>query len=103
MQRFLNTLYITTQKTYLHKKGEAVEVVADHKVLALIPFITLDSIICFGNIFVSPFLLGAASKYNITISFLTETGKFLARVQGPVAGNVLLRKEQYRISDDKVC
>ena len=101
MQRFLNTLYITTQKTYLHKKGEAVEVVFDHKVLALIPFITLDSIICFGNVFVSPFLLGAAPKYNITISFLTQTGQFLARVQGPVAGNVLLRKEQYRISDDK--
>lgn len=101
MQRFLNTLYITTQKTYLHKKGEAVEIKVDDKVVALIPFITLDSIICFGNIFVSPFLLGACPKYNITISFLSETGKFLARVQGPVAGNVLLRKEQYRISDDK--
>lgn len=101
MQRFLNTLYITTQKTYLHKKGEAVEVIVADEVKASIPFITLDSIVCFGNIYVSPFLLGAAPKYNITISFLSETGKFLARVQGPVAGNVLLRKAQYRISDDK--
>lgn len=101
MQRFLNTLYITTQKTYLHKKGESVEVVLDKEVLALIPLITLESIVCFGNIYVSPFLLGACPKYNVTISFLSRTGKFLARVQGPVAGNVLLRKAQYRMSDDK--
>lgn len=100
MQRFLNTLYITTQKTYLHKKGEAVEIILEDKVLATIPFITLDSIVCFGNISVSPYLLGACPEYNITISFLSEFGKFLARVQGPVAGNVLLRKSQYRISDD---
>lgn len=101
MQRFLNTLYITTQKTYLHKKGEAVEVIVDDKTLASIPLINLDSIVCFGNIYVSPFLLGAAPEHNITISFLSESGRFLARVQGPVAGNVLLRKAQYRVSDDK--
>ena len=102
MQRFLNTLYITTQKSYLHKKGDAIEVIVEDKVKASIPMITLDSIVCFGNISVSPFLLGAAPEHNITISFLSETGKYLARVQGPVAGNVLLRKAQYRVSDDKL-
>ena len=101
MQRFLNTLYITTQKTYLHKKGEAVEIIVDDKAVASIPLIDLDGIVCFGNIYVSPFLLGAAPEHNITISFLSETGRFLARVQGPVAGNVLLRKAQYRLSDDE--
>ena len=101
MQRFLNTLYITTQKTYLHKKGDAVEVIVGDDIKASIPMITLDSIVCFGNVSVSPFLLGAAPEHNITISFLSETGKYLARVQGPVAGNVLLRKAQYRVSDDK--
>lgn len=100
MQRFLNTLYVTTQKTYLRKCGETVEILLNKKVLAYIPLITLDSIVCFGNIYVSPFLLGACSKYNITISFLSATGKYLARVQGQISGNVLLRKEQYRISDN---
>lgn len=102
MQRFLNTLYVMTQKSYLHKKGETVELVVDKSVVAKIPLINLDSIICFGNVSVSPFLLGACPEYNITVSFLSESGKYLARVQGPVAGNVLLRKEQYRISDDKI-
>ena len=102
MQRFLNTLYVMTQKSYLHKKGETVELVVDKSVVAKIPLINLDSIVCFGNVSVSPFLLGACPEYNITVSFLSESGKYLARVQGPVAGNVLLRKEQYRISDDKI-
>jgi CRISPR-associated protein Cas1 len=31
---------------------------------------------------------------------LTEHGRFLAKVQGPVSGNVLLRRQQYRASDD---
>lgn len=101
MQRFLNTLYITTQKTYLHRKGDTVEIIINDEVKKSIPMINLDSIVCFGNIRVSPFLLGSAPEHNITISFLSETGQFLARVQGPVAGNVLLRKAQYRVSDDK--
>ena len=101
MQRFLNTLYVSTQKTYLHKRGEAIEVVIDNEIKASIPMINLDSIVCFGNILVSPFLLGACQEHNITINYLSENGKFLARVQGPVAGNVLLRKAQYRVSDDK--
>ncbi len=102
MRRYLNTLFITSQKTYLKKKGDTVAVVKDGRILARIPLITLDSIICFGNVLVSPFLLGACPTHGISVSFLTEHGRFLARSEGPVAGNVLLRKEQYRRSDDEI-
>jgi CRISP-associated protein Cas1 len=101
MKRYLNTLYVTTQKTYLHKDGETVAVMHGEETVAHIPLVTLDSIVCFGNISMSPFLLGACPEYNITVSFLSEQGKFLARSQGPVAGNVLLRKAQYRFSDNE--
>lgn len=101
MKRYLNTLYVTTQKSYLHKEGETVAVMQGDVKVANIPLVTLDSIVCFGNIMVSPFLLGACPEYNITVSFLSEHGRFLARSQGPVAGNVLLRKAQYRYSDDE--
>jgi len=63
--------------------------------------ITLQGIVCFGNVGVSPFLLGSAAQRGVSISFMSEYGRFLARVQGPVAGNVLLRKQQYRLSDDE--
>ncbi len=99
MKRILNTLYITTQKVYVHKERETIVVSLNKKELLKIPAINLNSIVCFGNVRVSPFLLGHCANKGISISFMTEYGKFLCRVQGPVAGNVLLRKAQYRMSD----
>ena len=44
--------------------------------------------------------MGFCGANGVGISFLSEHGRFLARVQGPVSGNVLLRREQYRKADD---
>jgi CRISPR-associated protein Cas1 len=72
----------------------------DKEKVARIPVINLQGIVCFGNILISPFLMGFCAQRGVTITHLTENGRFFARIQGPVAGNVLLRKEQYRMSDD---
>jgi len=100
MKKHLNTLFVTTQGAYLAKDGETVAVRIEKEVRLRIPVHTLESIVCFGNVGVSPFLMGFCAERNVTISFLTENGRFLARVQGPVSGNVLLRREQYRRADD---
>jgi len=100
MKRFLNTLFVTTQGAYLKKDGETVAVKVDMAVKLRIPLITLSGIVCFGNVSASPFLLGHCAENGVSVSFLTRNGRFLYRVQGPVAGNVLLRKEQYRLSED---
>ena len=100
MKKHLNTLFVTTQGAYLGKDGETVAVKIDGKVVLRIPIHTLDGIVCFGNVGCSPFLMGFCGKQDVAISFLTEYGRFLARVQGPVSGNVLLRREQYRRADD---
>lgn len=101
MKRFLNTLFINTQKSYLSKEHESIIIRLPDGKKTRIPFITLESIVCFGNIRASTFLLGACADKNIKVSFLTEWGKFLWKVEGKVHGNVLLRKEQYRLSDDE--
>lgn len=100
MKKHLNTLFVTTQGTYLAKDGETVAVRLEGEVKLRIPVHTLDGIVCFGNVSCSPFLMGFCAERNVAISFLTENGRFLARVQGPVSGNVLLRREQYRRADD---
>jgi len=100
MKKHLNTLFVTTQGAYLSKDGETVAVKVDQEVRLRIPIHTIEGIVCFGNVSVSPFLMGFCAKNNVGISFLTEYGKFLARVQGPVSGNVLLRRGQYRRADD---
>jgi CRISPR-associated protein Cas1 len=100
MKKHLNTLFVTTQGAYLAKDGETVAVRIDREVKLRIPVHTLESVVCFGNVGCSPFLMGFCAERNVSISFLTEYGKFLARVVGPVSGNVLLRREQYRRADD---
>ncbi|MCG8473856.1 MAG: type I-C CRISPR-associated endonuclease Cas1c [Desulfobacterales bacterium] len=99
MRKLLNTLYITTQKSYLGKDGETVCVYIDHKVAARIPIHTLSGIVCFGNVSMSPFLMGFCAEKEVAISFLTKRGRFLARVVGPVSGNVLVRRTQYCLAD----
>ena len=102
MKKHLNTLFVTTQGAYLAKDGETVAVRIDGEVALRVPLHTLGAIVCFGNVGCSPFLMGFCGERNVGLSFLTENGRFLARVQGPVTGNVLLRREQYRRADDPV-
>ncbi|MBF0542651.1 MAG: type I-C CRISPR-associated endonuclease Cas1 [Nitrospirae bacterium] len=100
MKRHLNTLFVMTQDSYLSKDGETVVVKFEDKVLVKIPIHTLGSIVCFGRVSHSPSVLGLCAENGVAISFLTEYGRFIAKLQGPVSGNVLLRKAQYRLSDD---
>lgn len=101
MKKHLNTLFVTTQGAYLAKEGETVVVRVDGATRLQVPVHTLGGIVCFGNVGVSPFLMGFCSERNVGISFLSEHGRFLAKVQGAVSGNVLLRREQYRKADDR--
>jgi CRISP-associated protein Cas1 len=100
MKKLLNTLFVTTQGAYLCKEGETVCVRVGGEDRLKLPIHTIGGIVCFGQVSCSPFLLGHCAENHVAVSFMTENGRFLARVQGPVSGNVLLRREQYRRADD---
>lgn len=99
MKPYLNTLYITTPESYLYKDGECIAVKQEGEIRGKIPIHTLGSLVLFGQISCSPFLLGHCAENGVTVSWLTEYGRYLASMQGPVSGNVLLRREQYRQAD----
>ena len=99
MKHHLNTLFVTTQGAYLFKHGEAVVVRIERQNRLRVPLNNLGSIACFGRVACSPPLLGACGQRGISVSFLTERGRFLAAVNGFTPGNVLLRREQYRRAD----
>ncbi|MEO0250501.1 MAG: type I-C CRISPR-associated endonuclease Cas1c [candidate division WOR-3 bacterium] len=100
MKRHHNTLYVTTQGAYLAAEGETVLVRVGQETRLQVPLHMLEGIVCFGRVSCSPPLMGLCADRGVGISFLSEHGKFLARVQGPVSGNVLLRRQQYRTADD---
>lgn len=102
MRRQLNTLYVTTEGAWLRKDGTNIVLEVEREERARLPVHMLESLVCIGRVAVSPQLLGFCSEQGIGICYLTPQGRFLARVEGPVSGNVLLRRAQYRASDDSV-
>ena len=101
MRKLLNTLYVSSQGSYLRREGETVVVEREKQQILQLPIHTLGGIVCFGNVLCSPFLLGFCAERDVSVSFLSEHGRFLAAVRGPVSGNVLLRRQQYRMADDE--
>ena len=99
MKKLLNTLFVTTQGAYLSKKSDTLVVKTDNKVVFQIPFLLLESVVCFGRISCSPRLMGALAESGIALTFLSQSGRLLAVVRGFTSGNVLLRRQQYRIAD----
>ncbi|MCX7846710.1 MAG: type I-C CRISPR-associated endonuclease Cas1c [bacterium] len=103
MKAFLNTLYVTTQGAYLCKDGLNIVVQVDHQERLRLPLHTIAGIVCLGQVTCTPDVMHFCAENNVAISFLTEHGRFLASVRGPISGNVLLRRAQYRRADDDLC
>lgn len=100
MKKLMNTLYITSENSYLGLDGENIVVYEDNKEKGRLPLHNLEGIVSFGYRGVSPALMGACAEKNISLCFMTPQGKFLARVTGKVRGNVILREQQYTSCQD---
>ncbi|WP_094606369.1 CRISPR-associated endonuclease Cas1 [Sporomusa silvacetica DSM 10669] len=100
MRRLLNTLYVTMPDAYLACDGENVLIRVKEEIKFRVPVHNLEGIVCFGFAGASPKLMYLCCERGVALSFLTEYGKFRGRVTGNISGNVLLRRTQYRWSDD---
>lgn len=101
MRKLLNTLFITNPDSYLSLDGQNVVISRDGEKIGRLPLHNLEAIMTFGYTGASPGLMGYCADNSISLVFLTASGRFRARVIGKSKGNVVLRKEQYRISDDE--
>src|SRR5271157_602409 len=101
MKKLLNVLYVTVPNSYLALDGENVVIEKEKNVAMRLPLHNLENIVCFGYQGASPALMGACAERGVGLCFLTPHGRFLARVNGKVKGNVLLRKKQYFISESQ--
>lgn len=101
MKKLLNTLYITSENSYLSLDGENVVVFEEQKEIGRVPLHNLEGIVSFGYRGTSPALMGACAQKSVSLCYLTPQGKFLARVSGKVKGNVLLREQQYNSKNDE--
>jgi CRISP-associated protein Cas1 len=102
MRKLLNTLFVTTPDAYLSRDGENVVVKVENKERFRIPVHNIEGIVSMGFMGASPSLMALCAERKVALSFVSEGGRFLGRVSGPVSGNVLLRRKQYRIADNDV-
>ncbi|MEJ1384351.1 MAG: type I-C CRISPR-associated endonuclease Cas1c [Candidatus Sedimenticola sp. (ex Thyasira tokunagai)] len=100
MKKLLNTLYVTSQGAWLARERENILVRIEQETRLRLPIHTLGAVVCFGQVSASAPLMGLCAERGVALAFLTENGRFLARVHGAVSGNVLLRREQFRRADD---
>jgi CRISPR-associated protein Cas1 len=98
--KLLNTLYVTLDGAYVRKDGLNVVVELDGVEKMRVPMHLLGSVAVFGRVSLSPALMGSLAEAGVVCAFFGMNGRFLARVEGPVSGNILLRREQYRRMDD---
>ena len=99
MKKLLNTLYVTTENASLRKDGENLVAEIEGTERARVPLHMLGSLVTFGAIFLSPPLMQSCASHGVVIVLLDRVGRFQARIEGPVSGNVLLRRQQYRASE----
>jgi len=99
VKKLLNTIYVTTEGAALRKDGENIVAEVEGEERARVPLHMLASVVAFGPILISPALIAACAGAGIAIALLDRNGRFQARIEGPVTGNVLLRRAQYRASE----
>jgi len=98
VKKLLNTVYVTTEGAGLRKDGENLVAEVDGEERARVPLHMLGSVVVFGAIYVSPPLIQVCASSGVSIVLLDRVGRFQARIEGPISGNVLLRRQQYRVS-----
>lgn len=102
MKKLLNTVYVTTEGAALKKDGENLVAEVEGAEKARVPLHMLASVVAFGPILISPALIGTCAERGISIALMDRIGRFQARIEGPVSGNVLLRRAQYRLADGAI-
>ena len=98
----LNTLYVMTEGSYLHLDNDTIRVEVERETRLRVPLHHLGGIVTLGDILMSPALIGRCTESGIGVTLLDRNGRFRARIEGPVSGNVLLRRAQHEASTDTV-
>jgi CRISP-associated protein Cas1 len=99
MKQILNTLYVQTQGTYLHLDHETLKLQVEKETKLQVPLHHLGGIMAFGNVMMSPFLIHRCAEDGRSLVWLSQHGRFRARLAGSTTGNVLLRRAQHAALD----
>jgi CRISPR-associated protein Cas1 len=101
MHHLENTLYVMTPNAYAHLENATVRIDVERVKKLQVPLHHLGGLVCFGNVMVSPGLMHKLADAGKSLVLLDMNGRFKARLEGGISGNILLRKAQYKAADDE--
>jgi CRISPR-associated protein Cas1 len=91
-----------TPQAYAHLENATLRIDVEREKKLQVPLHHIGGLVCFGNVMVSPALMHRLAGEGKSLVLLDDSGRFKARLEGPVSGNILLRQAQYRASDNTV-
>lgn len=100
MYTLQNTLYVMTPNAYAHLENNTLRIDVEREKRMQVPLHHLGSLVCFGNVLVSPALMHRMADEGKSVVLLDGSGRFKARLEGPVSGNILLRQAQHKSADE---
>jgi CRISPR-associated protein Cas1 len=95
----LNTLFVVTRGATVRRDHLTLGVEVDRQHKLSVPVHQLDGVAVFGGVHVTPDAMRLCAESGVAVSFLTESGRLVCRVDAPGSGNVLLRRTQFRWAD----
>lgn len=98
--QLLNTLYVTLPDAWLRLDNDTLRVEVERETRLRVPLHHLTAVVCFGHAGLSAPLMHRLADEGIALVLLDDNGRFKARLEGAVSGNVLLRQAQFqRLAD----
>lgn len=99
--QLLNTLYVTTPGSSLRLDNDTLRVEVEQQTRLRVPLHHLQAVVCFGHVGLSAPLMHRLADDGIALVLLDAVGRFKARLEGAVSGNVLLRRAQHAAAGDE--
>ena len=100
MRQILNTLYVMTPNAYVHLESDTLRIEVEREKKLQVPLHHIGSVVCFGDVMMSPGAMHRCAEDGRSVVLLDRNGRFKARLEGPVSGNILLRQAQFRAADN---
>jgi len=95
-----NTLYLTTQNSYVSRDHLTLRIEVERELKLAVPIHHLESVCVFGQSVISPAALELCWEHGVGVNYFSENGYFVGRWEGVANTSVMLRRAQYRAADN---
>lgn len=96
----MGTVYITHDDAFIGKTDERLNVKSNKQKLLDVPLIKVDGIVVLGRATISPAVVNELLERHIPLSFLTNTGRYMGRLEPELTKNIFVRQAQWQAAGE---